>query len=219
MYITAFIWILLVSNSYDIWFDSSLYEVFVYRKLHQNEILKNVSLMVTHGFWENSSKIDEDFPNNVTFRLTSPINFTVSYLSTTFNGFKNRSIPEIVRNVSVISLSQNLMLGDYNMKIQAIRKDMEIAESDIIIHVVDPLPRAFPVPGYYNGLYLLHVIFIIFNIVTCVQFESENYTVSSLDLSLSVTLTLSGWTQTEPFDVFVIAEDTLSADCKLALLV
>ena len=57
------------------------------------------------------------------------------------------------------------------------------------------------------------------NIVTCVQFESENYTVSSLDLSLSVTLTLSGWTQSEPFDVFVIAEDTLSADCKLALLV
>ena len=58
-----------------------------------------------------------------------------------------------------------------------------------------------------------------FNIVTCVQFESENYTVSSLDLSLSVTLILSGLAQTEPFDVFVIAEDTLSADCKLIMLV
>ena len=144
---TAFILILLVPNSYDVWFDSSLYEVFVYRKLHQNEILKNVPLIVAHGFWENASNIDEGFPNNVTFRLTSPINFTVSSLSATFNGFKNRSIPVIVRNVSVISLSQNLMLGDYNMKIQAIWQDMEIAESDIIIHVVDPLPRALPVPG------------------------------------------------------------------------
>ena len=56
-----------------------------------------------------------------------------------------------------------------------------------------------------------------FNIVTCVQFESENYTVSSLDLSLTVTLMLSGLVQTELFDVFVIAEDILSADCKLAL--
>ena len=55
--------------------------------------------------------------------------------------------------------------------------------------------------------------------MTCVQFESENYTVSSLDLSLSVTLTLSGQPQTESFDVFVIAEDTLSADCKFTLLV
>ena len=62
-------------------------------------------------------------------------------------------------------------------------------------------------------------MFIMFNIVTCVQFESENYTVSSLNLSLSVTLTLSGLVQTEPFDVFVIAEDTLSADCKLIMLV
>ena len=53
--------------------------------------------------------------------------------------------------------------------------------------------------------------------MTCVQFESENYTVSSLDLSLTVTLMLSGLVQTELFDVFVIAEDTLSADCKFVL--
>ena len=62
-------------------------------------------------------------------------------------------------------------------------------------------------------------MFIMCNVVTCVQFESENYTVSSLNLSLSITLTLSGLAQTEPFDVFVIAEDTLSADCKLIMLV
>ena len=212
----------LVSSDNRIWFDSSSYEVFVYRHLHQTETLKIISLIATHDFWSNASNTDEEFPNNVMFRLTSSrnhTNFTVTSSSTTFRGFNNENTPDIVRNVSVISLSQNLMLGDYNMKIQAIWQDMEIAESDIIIHVVDPLPRALPVPGYYNGLYLFHVIFIIFNIVTCVQFGSENYTVSSLDLSLSVTLTLSGWTQTEPFDVFVIAEDTLSADCKLALLV
>ena len=54
-----------------------------------------------------------------------------------------------------------------------------------------------------------------FSTVTCVQFDSDTYTISSLDLSLSVTLTLSGLAQAEPFDAFVIAKDTLSADCKL----
>ena len=201
------------------WFDSSFYEVFVYRQLHQNETLKDISLIVTYDFWNNASNSDEEFPNNVMFRLTSSrnyTNFTVTSSSITFRGF-NENTTDIVRNVSVISLSQNLMLGDYNMKIQAIWQDMEIAESDIIIHVVDPLPKTLPVPGYYNGLHLLYVIFIIFNVVTCVQFESENYTASSLNLSLSVTLTLSGVAQTESFDVFVIAVDTLSADCKFAL--
>ena len=59
------------------------------------------------------------------------------------------------------------------------------------------------------------VKFIMFHAVACVQFNSENYSVSSLDLSLKVTLTLSGLTQSEPFDVFVIAKDTLSANCML----
>ena len=58
-----------------------------------------------------------------------------------------------------------------------------------------------------------------FHAVTCVQFNSENYSASSLDLSLNVTLTLSGLTQSEPFDVFVIAKDTLSADCMLCTYV
>ena len=55
--------------------------------------------------------------------------------------------------------------------------------------------------------------------MACIEFDSENYSISSLNLSLTVTLTLSGQAQTEPFDVFVIAKDTLSADCMLILLV
>ena len=147
--------ILLVSNRFDIWFDSSLYETFVYRRLHQNETLENISLIVTYDFWNTASNSDEEFPNNVIIRLISSCNytnFTVTSSSTTFRGFNNANTPDIVRNVSVISLSQNLILGDYSMKIQAIWQDMEIAESDLIIHVVDPLTRALPVPGYYNGL-------------------------------------------------------------------
>ena len=106
------------------------------------------------------------------------------------------------------------MLGDYKMKIQAIWQNKKLAESDVIIHVVDPLPAVLPVPGFYN--YSVHMVyFIMSHAVTCIQLSSENYSVSSLDLSLKVTLTLSGQTQSEPFDVFVIAKDTLSADCML----
>ena len=142
--------ILLVSNNNDIWFDSSLYEVFVYHQLHQNEVLKNTSLIVTYQFWNNASNIDEDFPSNITFKLTSSLdstNFAVISLSTPFKGFNDENTPDIVRNISIITLAQNLTLGDYNMKIQAIWQDMEIAESVVIIHVVDPPPRALPVPG------------------------------------------------------------------------
>ena len=55
--------------------------------------------------------------------------------------------------------------------------------------------------------------------MACVEFSSDNYSVSSLDLSLKVTLTLTGRAQTEPFNVFVIAKDTLSADCMLFVIV
>ena len=138
-----------MSSNEDIWFDSSLYEVFVYHQLHQNEVLKNISLIATYQFWNNASNIDEDFPNNILFKLTSSANFTITSLSTTFRGFKNENSSDIVRNVSIISLSENLMLGDYIMNIQAIWQDVEIAESDVIIHVIDPLPRALPVPGLH----------------------------------------------------------------------
>ena len=44
------------------------------------------------------------------------------------------------------------MLGDYKMKILVIWQNNIIAESDVIIHVVDPLPTGLPVPGCYNYL-------------------------------------------------------------------
>ena len=53
------------------------------------------------------------------------------------------------------------------------------------------------------------------SIETWIQFDTESYNVSSPDLSVRVTLVSLGAVQIEPFDVFVIAEDTLSADCKL----
>ena len=143
----------LVSASNDVWLDSSLYEVFVYRKLDQNEILKNISLIVTYGFWDNASNSGEDILNNITFRLTSSLNytqFTLNSLSSTFEGFQNEYIPEIFSRSSIVSSSlQDLTLGDYHMKIQAIFHNRKLAESDVIIHVVDPLPTSLPVPGFH----------------------------------------------------------------------
>ena len=143
--------ILLVSSNNDIWFDSSLYEVFIYHQLHQNEVLKNTSLIVTYQFWNNASNIDEDFPSNISFKFTSPLDyayFAVISLSTPFKGFNAESTPDIVRNISIISLAKNLRLGDYNMKIQAIWQDIKIADTIVIIHVVDPPPRMLPLPGF-----------------------------------------------------------------------
>ena len=112
------------------------------------------------------------------------------------------------------------MLGDYKMKILVIWQNNIIAESDVIIHVVDPLPTGLPVPGCYNYLVAKcsHYNIFLFHAVTFIQFSSSNYSVSSLDVYLKVTLTLSGQPQPEPFDVFVIAKDTLSANCTLPLL-
>ena len=150
--------VILVSTSNDIWFDSSLYEVFVYRKLNRDETLKNISLVAAYAFRHNTSNSDEDFLNNITFRLTSS-HFTLNSLYSTFKSFQNENTvtPEIVKGISIISLSQDLMLGDYNMKVQAVWQDKILTESDVIIHVVDPLPATLPTPGLYNNYSFLIV--------------------------------------------------------------
>ena len=150
--------VILVSTSNDIWFDSSLYEVFVYRKLNRDETLKNISLIATYAFWNNTSNSDEDFLNNITFRLNSS-QFVLNSLYISFEGFQNEITPEIVKGVSITSnsLSQDLVLGDYNMKVQAIWQDKILTESDVIIHVVDPLPATLPTPGLYNNYSFLIV--------------------------------------------------------------
>ena len=141
----------LVSANNDIWLDSSLYEIFIYRKLNQSKILKNISLIVTFSFWNNVSNSSEDFSNNITFILSSSANFTLDF--DTFERFQNESTPQVVRRSSIISSSAlNLMLGDHSMKIQAVWQNMKLAESEVIIHVVDPLPAPLPSPGFYNML-------------------------------------------------------------------
>ena len=129
--------------------DSSLYEVFIYRKLSQNEILKNISLVATYSFWNNVANGSEDFSSNITFNLTSSTYFTLKF--DTFERFQNDNTPQVVRRSSITSPSvQDLMLGDYSMKIQAVWQDMKLSESDLIIHVIDPPPTPLPVPGFYD---------------------------------------------------------------------
>ena len=143
----------LVSISNDVWLDSLLYEVFVYCKLEHNEILKNISLIVTYGFWDDASNSGKDISNNIAFRLTSSLNytqFTLNSLPSTFEGFQNENIPQMFSRRSIVSSSQqDLTLGDYNMKIQAIFQNQKLTESDVIIHVVNPLPTTLPIPSFY----------------------------------------------------------------------
>ena len=115
-------------------------------------MLKNMSLIATYAFWNNASNSDEDFLYNITFtfRQTSS-HFALNSLYSSFESFQNESTPEIVKKVSILSLSQDLVLGDYNMTVQAIWQNKTLAESDVIIHVVDPLPAVLPVPGLYNN--------------------------------------------------------------------
>ena len=143
-----------MSTSSDVWLDSSLYEVLVYRQLEWNEILTNISLIAKFEFWNSVNIGDEVSPEDITFRLTSSpnhTNFTVNSLPIGFKGFQNRSVPEILkRGLIISSSSQSLILGDYSMKIQVMWQNMTLAESHVVIHVVDPLPTLLPVPGTYS---------------------------------------------------------------------
>ena len=148
-----------VSTNSDIWLDSSLYEVFIYRQLEWNEILTNITLIAEFEFW-NSANIGGDVsPEDITFRLTSSLNrtnFTINNLPNSFKGFQNRSVPEILKKGLIISSSsQNLILGDYDMKIQVIWQNMKLVESIVVVHVVDPLPTILPFPGMAIAFYLL----------------------------------------------------------------
>ena len=140
-----------MSTSSNVWLDSSFYEVLVYRQLEWNEILTNISLIAEFEFWSSVNIGGDISPEDITFRLTSSpnhTNFTVNSLPIGFKGFQNRSLPEILKKGLIISSSsQNLILGDYDMKIQVIWQNMKLAESIVVVHVIDPLPILLPVPG------------------------------------------------------------------------
>jgi len=114
-------------------------------------------LIVTYGFWNNASNSDENFPSNITFKLTSFPNYTNFSLSDTTEGIQRKGTAVIVRKISMISSSSQNMLGDYTMKMQVIWQGNELTNSDVIIHVIDPLPTTLPVPGF-DDVYFMNVM-------------------------------------------------------------
>ena len=65
----------------------------------------------------------------------------------TFGDFHDDS-PKICKAYTVIHNSfQPIPLGDYQMEVQVISQEDVLADSVVIVHVVDPVPTSLPVPG------------------------------------------------------------------------
>jgi len=68
-------------------------------------------------------------------------------IPTTFGDFHEDS-PKICKTYTVMrNSSQPVPLGDYQMEVQVISQDDVLADSVVIVHVVDPVPTSLPVPG------------------------------------------------------------------------
>ena len=153
----------LVPEEYDHWLDATLYEVLI--PPHSN--IRTPILNITFTLIRLLQSDDED---EILSGSGSGFNLTLgsgSITETTFNletdysyfKFENGDTSHIALNdkgnaasltetyTIVIATSNPIPLGDYEMQISVTRKDNVLQTSDLVIHVVEPLPSTLPAPG------------------------------------------------------------------------
>ena len=137
-----------VSNKKSYWLDSSLYEVFAAHQMEPNKTISNISFIITYEYWNGISN-RTDFLTNVKFNLISSSSyFILNDISITLDSFNDESNPEICKKYEMIhNSSGSIPLGDYDMEVQVVWKDNVLTNSDVIVHVVDPVPTSLPIPG------------------------------------------------------------------------
>ena len=125
-----------------------MYEVFISHQMEPYETIVNISLIITDEYWNELSN-KSNFPSNLNVHLTSSSYFMLNNISPTFDSFKRDNYsPKIFKAYEMIcNLFESIPLGDYEMEVQVIWQDNMLTSSDVIVHVVDPVPTLLPVPG------------------------------------------------------------------------
>ena len=124
-----------------------MYEVFISHQMEPYETIVNISLIITYEYWNELSN-KSNFPSNLNVHLTSSSYFMLNDISPTFDSLNGDYSPKMLKTYEMIyTLSESIPLGDYEMEVQVIWQDNMLTSSDVIVHVVDPVPTLLPVPG------------------------------------------------------------------------
>ena len=142
------------------WLDATLYETLISPSVQLNDTIMKFNLTVTQYFRYKTNCNTDCIIDDVSFHLKSPYPYfhLTSKAPIILNFLDDQETFETIMMESVELLSTingHIPLNNYEMKIEVTDGNSSLLSSDIIIHVVEPLPSV-PVPG--QSSMLLHGI-------------------------------------------------------------
>ena len=139
-----------VQAGVEAWLDATVYEVFVLPTVQFNQTILHLNVSLTNDFLYQVDYSDYHV-EDISFHLHSAYSFF--YLAnqntshTTFMNYFGVILPDTVESTELISaVDGGIPLNDYSMKLEVTAGDTSLLNSDIIVHVVEPLP-VLPRPG------------------------------------------------------------------------
>ena len=120
-----------------------MYEIFIKPTTSLNEVIAKFNLTVRKDFEMDSSGSHDIDVDDIMLDLQSSDYFSLTNQKGSDSDFHGHNVVE----VQLLSTKAGtISLNDYKMKLEVTIGDNPLTSSDIIIHVVDPLPT-LPVPG------------------------------------------------------------------------
>ena len=136
------------------WLDTNVYEALIPPSIQLNETIMTINLTMTQYFRYQVNCNTDCIISDISFHLksTHPYFYLASENKTLlkFVNDEEMFVPIMVESVKLLSANNGYIpLNDYRMSLEVISGDTSLLISDIIIHVVEPLP-ALPVSGLHS---------------------------------------------------------------------
>ena len=133
------------------WLDTNVYEVFIPSSVQLNETITTINLTVTQYFRYRINCNTNCIINDISFHLESRYHYF--YLASersiplSFLDDQEMFMPTMMGSVELLSANNgNIPLNDYKMTLEVKDRNVVLLSSNIIIHVVEPLP-SLPISG------------------------------------------------------------------------
>jgi len=132
----------------EVWLDATVYEIFINPTTSLNEMIAKFNLTLREDDIDSSGSqmnpSDSHNINAILFHLQSSNYFYLANQNSSTSSFQDDHEHYVVE---LLSASDGpIPLNDYRMKLEVTIGNMSLTSSDVIIHVVDPLP-ILPLPG------------------------------------------------------------------------
>ena len=128
----------------EVWLDATVYEIFILPTASYNEVITTCNLSLRDSYLDELDSSGSHNIDDVWFHLQSTSNY-FQLANTNGSHLENNELH--VFRIKLLSVSHDsIPLNDYRMKLEVTIGDIHLTSSDIIIHVVEPLP-ALPIPG------------------------------------------------------------------------